>query len=343
MWSVVTLHSVLPSECNISANVAYWDSVCARRQYLEPHFPQLHPQTPWALPVAASLMHNPKAGGSTLKRILRNLASAHNLTVCGVPAQYHIPVAATELTPAEQQACRISFTTPGSTFEVANLTRRPTILLTTLRPPVDHYVSAYNYVCVCNVERRQAYDGACTESTTFEQAGIRVAWEVIDLLLNGNQSILHECVEIATSLGGTAEQQLEDTVLQMLTDRLSLPCISTIPTYEIDAYLPLLRHRWQPYGLSDVKPIKAANTFTEDRCPASQRHWLQDKKSEVTLQRLSAVANQSLPMRVHDRLWQWFQANGRDLWGNNSAPCMISMAPADHNWHDHSWHDHNQL
>ena len=150
MWSVVTLHSVLPSECNISANVAYWDSVCARRQYLEPHFPQLHPQTPWALPVAASLMHNPKAGGSTLKRILRNLASAHNLTVCGVPAQYHIPVAATELTPAEQQACRISFTTPGSTFEVANLTRRPTILLTTLRPPVDHYVSAYNYVCVWN-------------------------------------------------------------------------------------------------------------------------------------------------------------------------------------------------
>ena len=119
-----------------------------------------------------------------------------------------------------------------------------------------------------------------------------------------------------------------DIVLRMLTARLSLPCMSTMPTYEINTYLPLLRKRWQPYRLTGIQPLPAANKFTEDRCPASERHWLQDAKSEATRQRLSATAEHSLPLRVHDRLWQWFQANGGGLWSNRSLPCTVRMPPA---------------
>lgn len=305
----------------------YWDSVCASRQYLEPHFPQLHPEPSPTVPVAVGLMHNLKAGGSTLKGILRHLASAAGLPLCGVPEQYGIPVAATQLTPTQQQQCRLFFTEPGSTLEVAHLTRRPALLVTSLRPPADHWVSYYNYACVCNVEGYPSLQN-CTVRTSFEEHSIDVAWQVIGMVLNGHQRILRKCADIATALGADAERRFEDNVLCMLTARLSAPCLSTMPTYEIDAYVPLLSERWQPYRLTPLHPLPGKNAFKAHRCPASQRHWLQDAKSEATLKRLSAAAKHGLSLRVHDQLWQWFRANGRGLWRNSSAPCTIRMQPA---------------
>ena len=308
-----------------------WDSVCARRQGLEPHFPQLDPQASWTVPVAVALMHDLKAGGMALKFVMWQLVDAAKLPMCGVPVQFGVPVLATQLTPAQQQACRMSFTEPGSTFEVAHLTKRPTLLVTSLRPPSDHWVSYYNYACACNVERDPSLRN-CTATSSFEEHSMRVAWQVINLLLNGHQNILRACAKTATALGAAAERQLEDIVLRMLTDRLSLPCMTTVHTYEIDVYQTqaALRERWRPYGLTwpTFRHPLPANKFNQDRCPASQRHWLQNAKSEATLQRLAAATKQSLPMRVQSRLWQWFEANGRGLWTNSSAPCTIRMPPA---------------
>ena len=307
-----------------------WESVCVEGT-LEHHLPRLTPQAMSNASISIGLMHNLKAGGSTLKRILLKLRQhPSKLELCVSPAQLNMQ-SFLELSTAQQEACRMYFSAPGSTFMMARQIGRPTLLLTSLRPPNDQYVSYYNYACVCNVENRPFLNN-CTARTSFEDHSRQVAWQVIMMLLaerNEEKRLLTWCARAAAALGSVEELRFEAALSQMLIGRLSLPCMFPIPTYEINAYLPRLSQRWRPYGLLGLQDqINQRNEFGKDRCPANEQHWLQNAKSAPTIERLNALAAHSLELRVNQRLWSWFEGNVHRLWEKPwaSTSCMAHAA-----------------